>query len=299
MTLEQCGLCDYPLQKIFSDSRNFFSYDCWRCGSVKITEDAVLLLKGHPEIERPKLSGFCRERHELKKLPVEILTNNLKSLIAGTPNSISQKENKILEHIKRNTDYFGKNVVLEWMRDFPIAYAVNKDEFKFLIEHISNTGYIDGNGDGKEFQAHLTVDGLNYIDSIKSQFLDTNQVFVAMWFDESLDNIYQKGFSRAISDCGFHPIRIDLIHHNDKIDDRIIVEIKRSKFLIADFTGNRGGVYFEAGLAIGLEIPVIWSCKEDEIQKVHFDTRQFNHIVWKDKEDLYSKLCDRIRATIL
>ncbi len=37
------------------------------------------------------------------------------------------------------------------------------------------------------------------------------------------------------------------------------------RFMIADFTGHRGGVYFEAGFAHGLGIPVIWTCREDQL----------------------------------
>ena len=58
----------------------------------------------------------------------------------------------------------------------------------------------------------------------------------------------------------------------------------------------RGGVYFEAGFALGLSIPVIWTCREDMIKHVHFDTRQFNHIVWTDADDLFTKLKNRIGA---
>ena len=46
----------------------------------------------------------------------------------------------------------------------------------------------------------------------------------------------------------------------DKIDDEIIGEIRRSRFLVADFThgdkGARGSVYYEAGFAYGLGLPV-------------------------------------------
>jgi hypothetical protein len=42
--------------------------------------------------------------------------------------------------------------------------------------------------------------------------------------------------------------------------------------LVADFTGQRGGVYWEAGFAQGLGIPVIRTCKSDELWKLHFDT---------------------------
>jgi hypothetical protein len=61
--------------------------------------------------------------------------------------------------------------------------------------------------------------------------------------------------------------------HINKIGDEIISQIRRSKFLIADFTGHRGGVYFEAGLAMGLGLPVFWTCRRDDLDKLHFDIR--------------------------
>jgi hypothetical protein len=48
--------------------------------------------------------------------------------------------------------------------------------------------------------------------------------------------------------------------------------------MVADFTGHRGGVYFEAGDGLGLGIPAIWTCRYDELKKSHFDMRQFNYI---------------------
>src|SRR5436305_13402542 len=97
------------------------------------------------------------------------------------------------------------------------------------------------------------------------------------------------GFDRAVRDAGYRPLRIDRKEHNNKIDDEIVAEIRRSKFVIADFTSEpdrpRGGVYFEAGYAMGFGTPVIWTCKEDLISQVHFDTRQFNHIIWKTPDD--------------
>lgn len=103
-------------------------------------------------------------------------------------------------------------------------------------------------------------------------------------------------------DAGYEPLRIDQKEHVNKIDDEIVLEIRRSKFLIADFTcerGNpRGGVYFEAGLAFGLGKPVIWTVRADLIDDVHFDTRQYNHITWSEPAGLRDALRKRIGAVI-
>ena len=72
--------------------------------------------------------------------------------------------------------------------------------------------------------------------------------------------------------------------------------------MIADLTGNRGGVYYEAGFAEGLGIPVILTCKENEIDNVHFDLKQKNILIWTDENlktgEFQRKLVARIVEVI-
>jgi len=110
---------------------------------------------------------------------------------------------------------------------------------------------------------------------------------------------YTEGIYAALkADCHLDPCRLDREEHNDRIDDRIMLEIRRAQFTVADVTRQRPGVYFEAGFAIGLGRPVIWTCREDDLENVHFDTRQYNHVVWSSPADLREKLATRVRATI-
>ena len=105
----------------------------------------------------------------------------------------------------------------------------------------------------------------------------------------------------AIKDAGYEPDRIDAQNFNGKICDEIIASIKRSKFLIADCSKFRSAVFFEAGFAKGLGKEVIFTVRESYKDKLkeHFDTRQYNHIVYDSSKDLYKKLYDRICATIV
>ena len=127
---------------------------------------------------------------------------------------------------------------------------------------------------------------------------DSRQAFVAMWFNTKTHEFYKDGIHHAIEDAGYECKRIDAVEHINKICDEIIAEIRKSRFVVADFTGQRGGVYFEAGYAMGMGLPVIWLVHEDEVDDLHFDTRQYNHIVYKTPEDLRQKLLNRIAATI-
>ncbi|GER06670.1 hypothetical protein JCM17843_09800 [Kordiimonadales bacterium JCM 17843] len=150
----------------------------------------------------------------------------------------------------------------------------------------------------------ITPSGYAHLAEIETKSVGSDQAFIAMWFDPSMGDAYRQGIEQGVLEAGYRPIRIDQKDHNNKIDDEIIAEIRRSRFVVADFThgeaGMRGGVYYEAGFAHGLNIPVIFTCREDVIGKIHFDTRQYNHITWKpDELDEFRKaLSDRISATI-
>ena len=67
---------------------------------------------------------------------------------------------------------------------------------------------------------------------------------------------------------------------------------------MADVTEQRRGVYFEAGYAIGIGLPVKWCIRKDDLTIVHFDTRQYNHVVWESIQELKEKLYDIICAVI-
>jgi hypothetical protein len=160
----------------------------------------------------------------------------------------------------------------------------------------------------------LTPKGWERINELRSQTTSSSQAFVAMWFSKETDDVWANGFYSGIALAGYTAVRIDQKEHDKKIDDEIIAEIRRSKFVVADFTCGivsknettnnnddiaiaRGGVYFEAGFAKGLDKEVIWTVREDLLKHVHFDTRQFAHIVWTDAKDLKAKLSKIISAT--
>lgn len=60
--------------------------------------------------------------------------------------------------------------------------------------------------------------------------------FVAMSFDKSMDAAFETAMMPSIeSDCGFAVVRIDRVHHNDVITDRIIAGIRSAQFVVAGF----------------------------------------------------------------
>ena len=163
---------------------------------------------------------------------------------------------------------------------------------------------------GEPWHAQISLHARLWVEEQTRMQGTGKQGFVAMWFDPLMDSTYDRGFKRGIEQAGYKPYRVkDDRNHSNKIDDLIMAEIRRSRFVVADFTcgqvedrkGNpayipRASVYFEAGFAQGLGIPVVYTCREDFMDCLAFDTRQINHMEWVDKEDLARKLKDRLEG---
>ena len=202
--------------------------------------------------------------------------------------------------------------------------SIDFDELNFLLKYLKERKWIEirdiqdnttnenrivVDGSGSRFESYtksclLTVEGYARLADIQKIKTESSRGFMAMWFDQSMNEAWEKGFEPGIRKAGYDPVRIDQKQHVNKIDDEIIAEIRRARFIVADFTqdesGARGGVYYEAGFAHGLGIPVIFTCREDCLKEIHFDIRQYNCILWKDKdlEKLQKDLTNRIRAIL-
>ena len=116
-----------------------------------------------------------------------------------------------------------------------------------------------------------------------------------------MDKFYINGYKPILEELHYEPNQMKFLQHIEKIDDKIIVEINKCRFLIADLTGIRRSVLFEAGFAFGLKKPVIWTCRNTWTKRFEkiFDTRQYPYIKWKDVDELKEKLKNRIEAIII
>ena len=179
-------------------------------------------------------------------------------------------------------------------------------ELEYLVGYLVRRGWVEDvvgfMSTNTEYQ--LSVEGHARLTELNQTAAESSKAFVAMWFDASMNEAWEDAIKPGIEEAGYEAVRIDRKEHVNKIDDEIIAELRRARFVVADFThgdaGPRGGVYYEAGFAHGRDIPVIFSCRKDAIEKVHFDTRQYNHIVWEAEklDEFRDRLTKRICAVI-
>lgn len=210
-----------------------------------------------------------------------------------------QAADDLLLGMASSTSGYGRAAVTRWS-EWARYRVRDKSEFAGLHLMLVELGWTRmPPNDGGTFSSTLTVDGWKRVAELRRDTGEGRLAFVAMSFDPKLNDAFEHGIRPAIEDdCGYSALRVDRVHYNDKIDDRILADLRRARFVVADVTMHKQGVYFEAGFGLGLGRQVIYTCRRDDIGNAHFDTRQYNHILWETPEDLRESLANRIRATI-
>jgi hypothetical protein len=292
----QCPVCDSAGATMRQTERATTAVTCNRCGSFFIT-DTVRLLPRAPEFIRlrPYISAHLRQSSERGE-PVELRSDNWESFAAAHRHTkVSHKLERLLRLFGDRSVTPGREVFFD-SADFVLLDAEDLQEASFLIETLVDQGLMtrDPAVDGAFV---VTPEGWDRLSP-----LDVGGVpgtcFVAMAFDSALDGIYDNAIQPAIVACGLTPVRVDRLQHNGVVTDLILAEIRAAQVVIADVTLQRQGVYYEAGFATGIGRTVIWACRADDLANVHFDTRQYSHVVWIDSADLRVKLEARMRATV-
>jgi len=302
MSEEKCPICNQDKAKTdrLSDGSDRYKVICDYCGEFVISGTLKTTASRNFDQfgERFYYSGILRNRFK-EGIETEIHRNNIKKLPDSTsiPDNPIQTIDHLLKIISKEAKRPSEKIYFDRKTDFPLLFAKSQYEFEFYLNNAVQQGLVVPPQDTTDGHM-LSLAGWQRLEQLQTD-LNNKRAFVAMWFDESLDELWEKGFKKGLEECGLQPIRIDLEEHNEKICDKIIAEIRTSRILVADFTGQRGGVYFEAGFAMGLDMPVIWTCRSDDIDNVHFDTRQYNHIVWENYDDLKTKLVNRVNATLI
>jgi hypothetical protein len=294
---EICPMCKKREFSVTSGDRGRESLiECKICGKFYIGNMASFMLNNG--LEPRQLNAWIRSQNLRGAEPPDIRRENIKSIIDSLPTfQPSQKPFLLLRSIWLLTRVPGEQIDLDSNVDYPLAWAFDSGEFIFHLSHLQSLGFIELTlyMDGAA-TTQISHAGLRFLESEPD--LDSRLCFVAMSFSESMLPVWTDGLKPGIEDAGFSAMRVDSDQHFGRIDLKIIGDIRASRFVVADATEQKAGVYFEAGFALALGKPVIWSVRKDEIDKVHFDTRQFAHLLWDSPAELRQKIAGMIRGTI-
>ena len=278
-------------------------------GEYKITRQAERRLRymensAEKQRLRARLTTWLVEmRQQGEEWPL-VTTDAIEQADIGRDLHPREKADRLLRYLAEMTPDLG---IARYLEDQDLievmvhCECIDRREIEFLIEFLVEHGWLKPLGLMNFIGGTVTLEGHARIADVQNSIASSG-AFVAMWFDPSAVRLYDDGLKPAIEETGYSPYVINRDPSVNKIDDAIIAAIRDSRFMVADFThgddGVRGSVYFEAGFAYGIGIPVIHTCRQDQIEGLHFDTRQYNHIGWSEPEDIVEPLKQRILARI-
>lgn len=307
----RCPFClqrDVTLKQLNTEA---YRVNCQYCQNFKITEEAVEWTKDLQPQQRSFLAAYnCHQRLRDPKTTlvyyrdkIEEINPNIRVigevLQSWLSKQIWDRLDIVLMNIFMKAGSKPGSMLTIDVKEFPFCFGEDGPAGYFILDRLHEAGLIHMNPtEGSPRRVNISLPGFRKVDELKKgmQEQDSKRVFVAMSFSDSLNPIYENAIKLAIESCGYLPFRVDKTEHNEKICDRIEAAIRQSRFMVADFTENKHGVYYEAGMAKGLNLQIVWCVKESEIGALHFDTRQYNHITWQNEAELRKRLEDRIRA---
>lgn len=310
-----CPICSNPTAEVRGHpTRDAAIVDCPQCANFTISRTARAIIGNVDEAKRWRISAWINQYQ-----PAVLTSTDLDSALNSTLPSLHTRADRMLRWISHNfppgrqfslsdltvlksndSDSIGGMSVQGQLRRIacrliPIGWNRSFEESDYMVtEVLCNEMALLVSQNNHDYQ--VSPKGLLYLEGRKEE--SSSIGFCAMWFNEEVASLWTSVIEPATRLAGYEPLRIDGKQHNGKIDDEIMASIRGSRFVVADFTGNRGGVYYEAGFAHGLGLPVIFMCREGD--ELHFDIRQYNCIFWKPDglEDAQARLKNRILATL-
>jgi hypothetical protein len=301
----KCVLChEEDAEGVSIARRDAYRIVCPRCGTYDVSGRALAVLPGSDPDIRLKLTWATRQASELGA-PLAIFAENFEEFARSVvePQPPPRKLDQLVLLVGERSPSLGGEVHLHLFNDWPLVYAKGTTELQGIIHMLEKeTPYLFVREVSPKVRGvRLTKQGWERFAQLETERPKSTAAFVAMPFASEMKPPYDEGFHPALYDLGYDPIRVDREEYLGKIDDFIVASIRKSALLVADFTGMRTGVFFEVGFGLGLGIHVVWTCREDWLPKLgeHFDTRQFNHLPWKDPADLKARLRTRIEAAVI
>ncbi|MGD0170096.1 MAG: hypothetical protein ABSE54_10285 [Smithella sp.] len=254
-------------------------YTCKVCGTIQITEEAYDDFNGErfSNSDKSILRIVLRNEHEMRnKIPPSnpLTIEDLRRIIDQyKPLDPLAKMDNALLNINRKSKYAGEKISVYPLNEYPYYHCSSREELDFILKLLEQENFINTDQSNRHLNSYdldLTVKGYQRLNEIAKPGKNSKKCFVAMWFADEMKDVYEKAIKPAIefkekedSAPRFEAVKINNIEHINDINDEIIAQIRRSRFMVCDLTGYRGGIYFEAGFAYGLGLDVIYTCRKD------------------------------------
>ncbi|MBI1390898.1 MAG: hypothetical protein GC154_20910 [bacterium] len=295
--MSNCPLCNASCSIISDPLIDGKKYSCDNDGEFSISGSAEPKVDKLTQIQKNYLRHIIFKRKSSNN-PTSLTTTQIDSIIGhmNFPTPIEQCENLIL-WLGQQSQRPGEDIPMSSIQYLPAAGSQCDKSLGYIIEYLTNTKKLLI----KRSEAYrLSMKGWGKYQELLKSHTSSKRVFMAYEFKNTdLKSLINNHLRKAILETGFELFVLDDEPKAGHIINRMTVEIRNSKFLIADQSDSNLNVYWEAGLAEGLNKPVIYICDESKKDKRPFDTNQLQTVFWnKDNPELFvQEIKISIRAT--
>jgi hypothetical protein len=298
---------------------------CQQCGEFVISRNDIDDFLRTPEKrarqDNWKLSCLTKEQTTHRRRPLYLVFGDqpseaefekkcevihIRELRHRWPDLVSTRIMRALNNLAHMSEIAGAK--LHYTKLPPsLLFSRNASEADFILDTLFQLGFLREYGIRPHCSYYLSAKGWEAVEqNITIRDPSRKAPFVAMWFggknqddQNRMTSLLTDAIIPAVEEAGYlKPIRIDQKPHNEWIMDQIMAAIKEAPFVVADLTNHNQGVYWEAGFARGLGIPVIHCCLDQQGEHTHFDLQQISQVRYSTPDELWHRLRDRIRATI-
>src|ERR1019366_891128 len=109
--------------------------------------------------------------------------------------------------------------------------------------------------------------------------IEKNRCFILMPFEGHFDGIYGH-IKKALNDHGYVCNRSDEIASSKAVMNKILKEILKSHYVIADLTDQNPNVFYELGIAHSFKDAQNTILITQKLDDIPFDLRHINHIIY-------------------
>lgn len=293
MIKKHCLFCEEMVAtKPDGDYDRYLGCSCSPDGFYSLLRESYKLIHSLPHQKKrdmfPIVSAYIREATDCDE-KVTLSADELDS-IANSPKipiTIEDKGIRLLQYLYRHSHGPGEPVIIHPLSgSYNLTYSPNLQELVYIIDTLTNKKLLIR--EGTTFK--LTEDGWREA-AANAGDKRLKPCYILISDDEKLHSVWQERLFPKIEQCGYLPHLLTQMNKREKLDLQLMAE---SKLIIADLTNQSPEVYYAAGYAHGLNIPVIWTVNNSYSDKLSVQIKDIRPIAWDTADDLAALLQQRL-----
>ena len=231
----------------------------------------------------------------------------------GAALSVRERGDRLLLLLESLSRSLSEAVTLDdGARDLALAWSATRDRESlwFVLQDLERRSCIDLasriSESGPERVATLQKEGLARLQALHQVLRPTPQtttLYAALWRGGESGALFEQAIAPAAAAAGLHAVRLDREAAGNRPAGESLAAIRSARIVAVDLTGAPkemapGGLWFEAGFAAGLGLPVVWSCKNEaklhKALEMEDRTGPAGMLFWRKPADLKEPLAARL-----